>query len=104
MGCATHWTPGSSADELHATRTAIGTTPAHPRPQRRRSRWRHARMTELDLLLRSLAALVAGAVVGLERTYRGRAAGLRTYALVAFGASLLVGSAEFAPGWAAMPG
>lgn len=47
-------------------------------------------MTESELLLRMLLALVAGGVVGLERSFRGRAAGLRTYALVSFASALLV--------------
>jgi putative Mg2+ transporter-C (MgtC) family protein len=56
-------------------------------------------MTEVDLLLRIGAASVAGALVGLERTYRGRAAGLRTYALVAMGAALVVAIAVYAESW-----
>src|SRR6202165_2990933 len=51
-------------------------------------------MLEYELLLRPLAALLAGALVGLERSYRGRAAGLRTYALVCMGSALLVALAE----------
>jgi putative Mg2+ transporter-C (MgtC) family protein len=51
-------------------------------------------MLEHELLLRPLAALLAGALVGLERSYRGRAAGLRTYALVCMGSALLVALAE----------
>jgi putative Mg2+ transporter-C (MgtC) family protein len=47
-------------------------------------------MTEHDLLLRPLLALVAGGLVGLERSFHGRAAGLRTYALVSFASALLV--------------
>ena len=47
-------------------------------------------MTEPELLLRMLLALVAGGLVGLERSFRGRAAGLRTYALVSFASALLV--------------
>jgi len=47
-------------------------------------------MLEYELLLRPLLALLAGALVGLERSYRGRAAGLRTYALVCLGSALLV--------------
>jgi putative Mg2+ transporter-C (MgtC) family protein len=58
-------------------------------------------MTEIDILLRMCGALVAGALIGLERTYRGRAAGLRTYALVALGSALLVGASEYAVSWAA---
>lgn len=56
-------------------------------------------MHEYDILLRTSAALVAGALIGLERTYRGRAAGLRTYALVALGSALLAAAAEYAFAW-----
>lgn len=52
-------------------------------------------MAEHDLLLRPLLALVAGGLVGLERSFHGRAAGLRTYALVSFASALLVGIAQF---------
>ncbi len=51
-------------------------------------------MTDYELLLRPLLALVAGGLVGLERSYHGRAAGLRTYALVSFASALLVVVAE----------
>jgi putative Mg2+ transporter-C (MgtC) family protein len=51
-------------------------------------------MTEHELLLRPLLALVAGGLVGLERSFQGRAAGLRTYALVSFASALLVGIAQ----------
>lgn len=58
-------------------------------------------MNEYDILVRTSAALAAGALIGLERTYRGRAAGLRTYALVALGSALLVAAAEYAVAWGA---
>jgi uncharacterized membrane protein YhiD involved in acid resistance len=58
-------------------------------------------MNEYDILLRVVSALVAGGLIGLERTHRGRAAGLRTYALVAMGSALLVATAQYAMGWAA---
>ena len=58
-------------------------------------------MDEYDILLRVMSALVAGGLIGLERTHRGRAAGLRTYALVAMGCALLVATAQYAMGWAA---
>jgi putative Mg2+ transporter-C (MgtC) family protein len=45
---------------------------------------------EFEIALRAVAGLLAGGVVGLERNYHGRAAGVRTYALVCFGAALLV--------------
>jgi len=51
-------------------------------------------MTEWEVLGRAAAAVVAGSAIGLERAYRGRAAGMRTNALVGFGAALLVGVAE----------
>ena len=51
-------------------------------------------MLEYELFLRPLAALLAGALVGLERSYHGRAAGLRTYALVCLGSALFVALAE----------
>ena len=44
----------------------------------------------LDLTLRLIAALAAGAIIGLERTYHGRPAGFRTYALVCLGSALLM--------------
>ena len=42
------------------------------------------------MILRLLAALAAGGVIGLERTYRGRAAGFRTHALVCVASTLLM--------------
>jgi len=58
-------------------------------------------MNEFDIVLRMGGGLLAGALIGLERTYRGRAAGLRTYALVALGSALLVAAAEYAVSWMA---
>ena len=52
-------------------------------------------MNEWDVIARTLAALVAGGAIGLERSYHGRAAGLRTYALVSFGSALLVAAAQY---------
>ena len=45
---------------------------------------------DLEMLLRLLAALVAGAMIGYERTYHGRPAGFRTHALVCMASSLLM--------------
>ena len=44
----------------------------------------------MDLTLRLVAALVVGAMIGLERTYHSRPAGFRTYALVCMGSALLM--------------
>jgi putative Mg2+ transporter-C (MgtC) family protein len=52
-------------------------------------------MNEWDVLGRTLAALVAGGLIGLERSFRGRAAGMRTYALVAYGSALLVAATQY---------
>ncbi len=47
-------------------------------------------MTTSDLALRLLAATVIGGAIGLDRELRRKAAGLRTHALVALGAALMV--------------
>lgn len=51
-------------------------------------------IVEWDVIARTLVALAAGGAIGLERSYHGRAAGLRTYALVCFGSALLVAGAQ----------
>jgi len=52
-------------------------------------------MNEWDVIARTVAALLAGGAIGFERSYHGRAAGLRTYALVCFGSALLVAAAHY---------
>lgn len=49
---------------------------------------------QVEIGVRLLAALAAGAVIGLERTYHGRPAGFRTLALVSLGAALLMAYAS----------
>ena len=44
----------------------------------------------LEMCFRLVAALAAGALIGLERSYRGRPAGFRTHALVCTASSLLM--------------
>ena len=44
----------------------------------------------LEILFRIVAALVAGGLIGLERSHRGRPAGFRTHALVCLASSLLM--------------
>lgn len=44
----------------------------------------------LEMVLRLLAALLAGAMIGYERSYHGRPAGFRTHALVCAASSLLM--------------
>jgi putative Mg2+ transporter-C (MgtC) family protein len=43
-----------------------------------------------EILLRLVSALIAGGMVGLERSYHGRPAGFRTHALVCLSSSLLM--------------
>lgn len=43
-----------------------------------------------SILIRLLAALLAGGLIGFERAYNGRPAGLRTHALVCMASSLLM--------------
>src|SRR5262245_59763438 len=45
---------------------------------------------DLEMLLRLLAALAAGALIGYERSYHGRPAGFRTHAQVCVASSLLM--------------
>lgn len=45
---------------------------------------------DIEMVLRLLAALMAGAVIGYERSYHGRPAGFRTHALVSTASSLLM--------------
>ena len=44
----------------------------------------------IEMVFRLVAALAAGGIIGLERSYRGRAAGFRTHALVCVASSLLM--------------
>jgi putative Mg2+ transporter-C (MgtC) family protein len=54
---------------------------------------------QLAALLRLGGALVAGGLIGLERSYHGRAAGFRTHALVCLSTSLLMLITVFEARW-----
>jgi putative Mg2+ transporter-C (MgtC) family protein len=45
---------------------------------------------QISILIRLVAALAAGGLIGLERSYRGRPAGFRTHALVCMASSMLM--------------
>ena len=45
---------------------------------------------EIIILVRVVAALVVGALIGFERTFYGRPSGFRTHALVCLASSLLM--------------
>jgi putative Mg2+ transporter-C (MgtC) family protein len=51
------------------------------------------------MLVRLVAALAAGGIIGLERSYRGRAAGFRTHTLVCVASSLLMIVTVFESHW-----
>jgi putative Mg2+ transporter-C (MgtC) family protein len=53
----------------------------------------------IELLRHMVAALAAGAVIGTERSFHGRAAGFRTHALVALASSILMGVATSQAIW-----
>jgi putative Mg2+ transporter-C (MgtC) family protein len=53
-----------------------------------------------DVLVRLAAATLLGAILGLNRNLRGKAAGLRTHALVSLGAALAVLTADLIVGTA----
>jgi putative Mg2+ transporter-C (MgtC) family protein len=61
-------------------------------------------VTDLDALARLGAALLAGAVIGAERSYHGRPAGFRTHALVCVSAALLMLVTVYQPLWFAQHG
>lgn len=50
----------------------------------------HTTLPVLDILLRLIAALVCGAVIGLNREFHRKPAGFRTFALVSLGAAIVV--------------
>jgi putative Mg2+ transporter-C (MgtC) family protein len=55
-------------------------------------------LAELEYVARLAAAVVAGAALGLNRNLRGKAAGVRTHALVALGAALVTSAAAVGAG------
>lgn len=44
---------------------------------------------ELELVIRVLTAAIIGGVIGLEREYKSRPAGMRTHTLVCLGAAIV---------------
>ncbi len=61
----------------------------------------HDFSSSLIPILHVAAALAAGGVIGIERTFRGRAAGFRTYALVCMGSAMAMVIAVFPGSWLA---
>jgi putative Mg2+ transporter-C (MgtC) family protein len=59
--------------------------------------------TTVDIALRLGAALAAGSLIGLERTFHGRPAGFRTHALVCLASALLMLMTSFQWEWLETP-
>ena len=59
---------------------------------------------QLEMLLRLVAALAAGAFIGYERSFHGRPAGLRTHVLVCLASSLLMLVTVYESHWVVSPG
>ena len=57
----------------------------------------------LDMALRILVSLAAGALIGYERSYRGRPAGFRTHALVCMASTLLMLLTVYESHWVETP-
>ncbi|MEN6441772.1 MAG: MgtC/SapB family protein [Syntrophobacter sp.] len=53
----------------------------------------------LDILVHLLVAMIAGGLIGLERSYNGHAAGFRTHTLVSMSSSLLMLVALYQKDW-----
>lgn len=64
------------------------------------SYWSHPTVVaNLNVALSMLGALMLGMLVGFERSYRGRAAGVRTYGIVCMASCALVAIAGHVPMW-----
>ena len=62
------------------------------------------RADEIEMLVRLVAALVAGTFIGYERSFHGRPAGLRTHVLVCLASSLLMLVTVYEDHWVRTPG
>ena len=62
------------------------------------------RADDIEMIVRLLAALAAGAFIGYERSFHGRPAGLRTHVLVCLASSLLMLVTVYEDHWVRTPG
>ena len=62
------------------------------------------RADDLEMILRLLAALAAGAFIGYERSFHGRPAGLRTHVLVCLASALLMLVTVYEDHWVRVAG
>lgn len=59
----------------------------------------HFLISNVDITLRLLVAMILGVLLGIERAVAGKTAGVRTYALVSIGAALFVIISVVVSGW-----
>ncbi len=59
----------------------------------------HLLISNTDLIMRLLVAMVLGVLLGIERARAGKTAGVRTYALVSMGSALFVAISMAVAGW-----
>ena len=52
-------------------------------------------MTEIEMIVRLVVALILGAMIGIERVHAGKSAGIRTLGLVALGSAAFTVISEF---------
>ena len=62
------------------------------------------RADDIEMILRLVAALGAGALIGYERSFHGRPAGLRTHVLVCLASALLMLVTVYEDHWVRTPG
>jgi putative Mg2+ transporter-C (MgtC) family protein len=62
------------------------------------------RPDDIEMLIRLLAALFAGAFIGYERSFHGRPAGLRTHVLVCLASAVLMLVTVYEDHWVRTPG
>jgi putative Mg2+ transporter-C (MgtC) family protein len=62
------------------------------------------RADDIEMLVRLLAALTAGAFIGYERSFHGRPAGLRTHVLVCLASAVLMLVTVYEDHWVRTPG
>jgi putative Mg2+ transporter-C (MgtC) family protein len=62
------------------------------------------RADDIEMLVRLLAALFAGAFIGYERSFHGRPAGLRTHVLVCLASAVLMLVTVYEDHWVRTPG
>jgi putative Mg2+ transporter-C (MgtC) family protein len=59
----------------------------------------HFIITDIDMVIRPVLAMLLGSLLGVERLFAGKTAGMRTYSLVSLGATIFVMVGLIVTGW-----